>query len=200
MLDGNPKSRVTPADVVRAAVVVIEQRRNASALVVAIDGGGGAGKSTLARGIADALPAQVSIVTCDDFYRPLDSPACSPEVAYERYFDWQRLREEAVIPLREHRQARYQRYDWGSDRLAEWIVVEPREIIIVEGVFSMRPELKDLIDVTIFVETPRAERMRRMTTRPQSNSWWIDSWIAAEDWYFENLAPHLNSDLIVEGI
>jgi uridine kinase len=53
------------------ALRLIEQhRRSRSHLLVAIDGGGGAGKSTLARNLADAL-GDATIVQMDDFYRPM---------------------------------------------------------------------------------------------------------------------------------
>ncbi len=187
------------ADTIRAACALLNERLGATVLIVAIDGGGGAGKSTLARAISDAFAGCVSIIRCDDFYRPLDSLECSPEVAYEKYFDWRRLRDEALLPLRARKTARYRRYDWSTDRLAEWIEVKPREIVLVEGVFSMRPELRDLIDVAIFIETPRDERIRRMASRLQSDTAWMESWLAAEGWYLEHVAPHRSADLILEG-
>src|SRR5208283_5368240 len=119
--------------------------------------------------------------------------------AYEKYFDWQRLRDEALIHLHGGQRVRYQRYDWSTDRLAEWIEVEPREIILVEGVFSTRPELREFLEVAIFIETPRDERIRRMVARPQQDTAWIDQWMAAEDWYLAHIAPHRHADLVIGG-
>ena len=69
----------------------------------------------------------------------------------------------------------------------------------MDGVFSMRPELRALIDVAIFVETPRDERVRRMRARPQPSTSWIARWMAAEDWYLEHVAPHRHADLVIDG-
>jgi uridine kinase len=171
-------------------------------MIVGIDGCGGAGKSTLARGIGEAFADRVSIVRCDDFYRPLvgeQSSELTAQQAYENYFDWRRLREEALIPLRSGQRARFQRHDWTTDTPAEWIEIEPREIVIVEGVFSMRPELRPLLDIAIFIETRREERVRRMSARPQPSTSWMARWIAAEDWYLEHIAPHRHADLVIEG-
>jgi uridine kinase len=193
---------MTPADAVRAACAMLDNRRTGATLVASIDGAGGAGKSTLARGIDDANPGRVSIIRCDDFYHPLTGAQYSrltAEEAYENYFDWRRLRDETLMPLRSGNRARYQRYDWSTDRLAECIEIEPREIVLVEGVFSMRPELRPLLDVAIFIETPRAERQRRMLARPQDSTAWMDPWVSAEDWYLEHIAPHRNADLVLEG-
>ena len=193
---------MTPADAVRAACAILDKRRTSGRLIVGIDGLGGAGKSTLARGISEALAGKVAIVSCDDFYRPLSSALHSrltPAEAYENYFDWRRLRDEVLTPLRSGNRASYRRYDWSADTLAEWIEVEPREIVILEGVFSTRPDLRRLIDVAIFIETPRDERMRRMLSRPQDSISWMDRWMAAEDWYLDNMAPQLGADLVIKG-
>jgi uridine kinase len=191
---------MNPADAVQAACAILSKRRRVGGVIVGIDGGGGAGKSTLARGISEAFAGLVSIVRCDDFYRPLSDAQYSVQEAYENYFDWRRLRNDVLMPLRAGLRARYQRYDWSTDRLAaQWMLVEPREIVVVEGVFSMRPELRALLEVAIFVETPRGERMRRMLARPQESTSWIDQWMAAEDWYLEHIAPSLHADLMIEG-
>ena len=191
---------MTPADAVRAACAIINDRRRADGrLFVGIDAAGGAGKSTLANGISEAFAGCVSIIRCDDFYRPLNAQG-TPEEAYEKYFDWRRLRDEALIPLRGGQPARYQRYDWIADSLADWIEVEPREIILVEGVFSTRPELREFLEVAIFIETPRDERIRRMVARPQPSMSWMNQWMAAEDWYLANIAPHRHADLVIEGV
>jgi uridine kinase len=194
---------MTPADAVRAACAALENAARADSasarMVVGIDGAGGAGKSTLARGLGEVFKGRVSVVGCDDFYRPLINAQFSPEQAYDNYFAWRRLRDEALIPLRNGNQARYQRYDWGTDRLAEWIEVEPREFAVVEGVFSTRPELRPLIDVAIFIETPRDLRIARMTARGQGSTAWMAQWMAAEDWYLEQIAPQRRADLVIEG-
>jgi uridine kinase len=189
---------MTPADAVRAACAIINERRTNGPLFVGIDGAGGAGKSTLANGISEAFVGRVSIIRCDDFYRPLSAQS-SPEEAYEKYFDWRRLRDEALLPLRSGQRARYRRYDWSTDRLAEWIEVEPREIILVEGVFSTRPELRALLEVALFIESPRDERIRRTLARPQPNTSWIEQWTATEDWYLAHVAPQWSADLVIEG-
>jgi uridine kinase len=64
----------------------------------------------------------------------------------------------------------------------------------------MRPELHALIDVGIFIDTPRDERIRRMTSRPQPSTSWMGQWLAAEDWYLANVQPHTRANLVIAGI
>jgi uridine kinase len=193
---------MTREEALDAAFMFLNRRLGSGRLIVGIDGAGGAGKSTLAVGIREAFRGRVSIVRCDDFCRPIvehQGIELTPQEAYEKYFDWRRLRDHALIPLREGSSARYRRYDWTTDRLAEWIEIAPREIVLIEGVYSTRPGLREFLDVAIFVETPREERLRRMQARPQGSTSWIERWMAAENWYLENIAPQHRADLILEG-
>jgi len=128
-------------------------------ILVGIDGAGGSGKSTLARQLGD-LREVISVVHMDDFYRPMDEATritLSPQEGYMRYFDWERLRDEVLTPLSMGKPGHYQRYDWPTERvLPEIVPVEPNGVVIVEGVYSLRPELAQYFDLTVFVETAQA--------------------------------------------
>ncbi|HEX4146572.1 MAG TPA: AAA family ATPase [Pirellulales bacterium] len=119
--------------------------------LVGIDGRSGAGKSVLADRICQQLTDAV-VVRKDDFYRMMDEAARSSLDArqgYDRYFDWDRLRQQVLLPIAAGQTARYQRYDWTRQELAETIEVAPRRIVIVEGVYATRLELKDFYDLRI---------------------------------------------------
>ena len=197
---------MTPDEMVAAACALIEQHlTNRERLFVAIDGCVGAGKSALAKGIRNSI-GNVSILRCDHFYRPLNeypAKALSPARAYELYFSWERMRNEALVPLRRGEEARYQRYEWAIDALGVWIVVGPSPIVLVEGVYSSRPELRELLDAIIFVDAPREVRLQRMFARGRlpndpTNDWMIP-WTVTEEWYIEHIQPRESADLILEN-
>lgn len=78
----------------------------------AIDGHSAAGKSTFAAALAARLDA--ALVPGDDFYRVMndeDRAQLSPSEGIERYFDWERMHSEVLVPLRAGRDAIYRRYD-----------------------------------------------------------------------------------------
>jgi uridine kinase len=77
-------------------------------VLVAIDGVGGSGKTTLAKILQHKL-SNCRIVQLDDFYSPLLQSA-----------DLLRLKDQVVAPLKKQKEARYQIYDWKSDRLSGW--------------------------------------------------------------------------------
>src|SRR5215470_2879255 len=104
-------------------------------LLVAIDGAGGSGKSRLADDIRMRLTAShvpTSIVEVDDFFLPSGrrprGPASEKPIGGD--FDWQRLGEEVLEPLRRGQAARYIRYDWAADEMAGMNEVSPHGVVI----------------------------------------------------------------------
>jgi uridine kinase len=157
-------------------------------VVAAIDGRSGAGKSTLAAELARRVDA--TIVPNDDFFiggvvvRDDD-----PETLFGACNDWVAARG-VLRDLLEFGEARYHGFDWktfdGSLREDE-TVLRTRRAIIFEGVYSARPELRDLVDVPILVELPEKERLTRLLAREGAISDWEAQWHRAEDWYFSNV-------------
>ncbi len=167
---------------VATRVIGLDSRRT---VLVGIDGRGGSGKSTLAMELA-ALLADVAVVQFDDFYRAADErklTAASSDDEVGGNFDWRRARDQVLQPLSNGEVARYQRYDWDSDELAEWHVISPSGIVIVEGNYSTRHELHGYYDVTIWVDTPHDVRLRRGVERDgeQARARWLEEWIPEED-------------------
>ena len=169
--------------------------------LVAIDGLTCAGKSTLADQVAGGLQ-DAAVVGLDSFYRPLateERTTLGPQESYDRYFDWERLRREVLVPLSMHSRARYRRYDWVTDSIAEWHEIEPRGVVIVEGVYSTRPELRPYFGVTVYVDAPREVRLARLLDRGYPDISWVAHWMAGEDWYAEHLQPTRQVALVVHG-
>ena len=164
-------------------------------LAVAIDGHGAAGKSTLAAAVAEATGA--ALVHTDDFFL---TPSARPGVPpLEAYYDLSRLRAEALEPLRAGRAAAFRPFDWEREHgLGAPVTVRPDAVILVEGVYSAAPELSDLVDRSVFVDTPEPQRLRRLRRLIRPGDWDAD-WLAAEQAYFGRVRPPESFDLVVPG-
>lgn len=175
----------TRADVLDAVARLPRDRTR----YVGIDGFGGAGKSCLAAWLAAEVPRAV-VVPVDDFAGPQ-----IPE------WDWARLQRQVLDPLREGRHAHYQRWDWDSDRGAEWHDVPPGRMLLIEGVSATRRELDVAWDLTVWVETPKDVRRARALERdgPELMSRWLEDWIPAELAYVAREHPQDRVDFVVRG-
>jgi uridine kinase len=195
----DPGKRLMPFE--SLAVALSARRCGSKPLLIGVDGPGGSGKSTVARALADRLSA--TVVEGDDFYRPSAerNAAAFDAQAIGAGFDWERLRDQVLAPLAAGRPTRYQRYDWDSDQLGDWVPVEGAQPIIVEGVYTAREELRRYFDVTIWVEAPSEVRLARGLDRDgeASRSLWVDEWMPAEDRYMEVMRSRDHADLVADG-
>lgn len=180
--------RVSQAEAVEQ-IARIAAKRPTRTLFVGIDGPGGAGKSTFAARVAALVPRAV-IVHVDDFAAPH-----LPE------WDWDRLREQLLLPLVAGRPAHYQRWDWGRDEGAEWHDVPVGRVVIIEGVSSTRDEVAAPWTLTVWVDTPRDIRLARALERdgPAMLERWLTEWLPSEDAYVARENPLARMDLIVNG-
>lgn len=192
-----------PVDNVPMIVEPIAARRGdvRGTVFVALDGRSGVGKSTLAMRLAEATPA--TLLDGDSFFAGgVAVRSDSPEERARDCIDWRRQR--AVLDaLRGRRSASYRAFDWqafdGSLATELTVVALESSVVIVECVYSARPELADLLDLRILLRVPDDVRMARLLARERSLTAWDQQWHEAEEWYFANAAPPEGFDIIVEG-
>lgn len=170
--------------------------------LIGIDGGAGAGKSTFARRLAECITEHpVTVVRNDDFYRPLmerwkgsinDKPLGDD-------YDWKKLRDEVIHPLRSGRDARFQRYDWLTGHLENWVEVRSGGITIIEGVLTTRNELSDLYDLRIWISCPGEVRIPRMLGRGDTPMDEIDFWLPTETQYIADHLPEKKAHIVIDS-
>lgn len=164
---------------------------------LALDGHSAAGKSTLSRALMAGLE-RCQVIQGDDFYRVMDAAArmaLTPAEGYARYFDWQRLEAQVLRPLRAGQTARYQAYDWETNALGAWQTARPEGVLVVEGVYSARPELAGYYDAVVYVEAPPAARWQRQRERGDAGEW-IERWEAAEADYLRTSGLRERADVV----
>ena len=182
--------------------LIKDNHKKQSTLLIGIDGCAGSGKSTLARQLRADLQ-DVTIVHKDDFYLPsaLIMKTAPTEKPIGADHDWNRLLNEVLAPLSQDIAGYYQRYDWDSDRLAEWHTVPVGEIVVIEGVYTLRQELADYFDLKVWVDCPRDKRLARGIERDGEGArdWWEKNWMVQEDSYVAAYKPFEKADLILSG-
>ena len=130
---------------------------------VAIDGVDAAGKTSLADELViplQALGRPVIRASVDGFHNPRSiryrRGADSPEGYFRDSFNYDALRCSLLVPLGPGGSLLYRPavFDWRKDSEIEVLtrLASPESILLLDGVFFLRPELRDFWDLRIWVE------------------------------------------------
>ena len=139
-------------------------------LVIGIAGGTGSGKTTLMKRLVEAFGDVVSVLSHDNYYRRLDHLALE-ERRLVNYDEPAALETELMAAhlqqLRAGQAIDCPVYDFSQhNRSEDTIHIEPRQVIIVEGILIFEnPELRELMDIRIFVDTDADIRICRRIKR-----------------------------------
>lgn len=140
-------------------------------LIIGIAGGTGSGKSTVVRKIIDSLPKdEVAVLPQDCYYK--DNHHIPLEERLKMNYDepasieWSLLVDH-LKELKEGRSIEMPTYDFITcSRLADTVKVTPREVVVVEGILVLTDkELRDMLDVKVFVDADADERLIRVIHR-----------------------------------
>lgn len=139
--------------------------------IIGIAGGTGSGKSTVVRKIVEALPPHyVAVVPQDSYYNDTtgmtDEERHAINFDHPDAFDWKLLIKQ-VNELRSGKAIEQPTYSYLlCNRLKETIKVEPKPVIIIEGIMSLLDKkLRDMMDLKIFVDCDSDERLIRNIQR-----------------------------------
>lgn len=138
--------------------------------VIGVAGLSGSGKSELARQLASRLPGECAVLSLDSYYHPQPHlPA--PDRARVNYdhpdsLDW-KLLESHLEALTRGQAIDEPRYLFAEHtRSNQTRRVEPQPFLILEGILTLhRAEIRNLLDLKTFVETPPEECLRRRMER-----------------------------------
>ena len=139
-------------------------------LVIGIAGGTGSGKTTLMKNLIERFGGVVTVLSHDNYYRRLDhltfeertkvnydQPAALETDLMAHHLDELRHGNAIDCPI----------YDFTQhNRSAETLRIKPTQVIIVEGILIFEnKELRDLMDIKIFVDTDADVRLCRRIKR-----------------------------------
>jgi uridine kinase len=140
-------------------------------IIIGIAGGTGSGKTTVVNEVVKRLPKDdVVIVSQDSYYR--DSVNLPLDERQKINFDHPdsiefELLIEHIKQLKEGKTVQQPIYSYITcTRSAETIKVEPKHVVIVEGILCLtQPELRDLMDIKVFVDCEADLRLSRVIKR-----------------------------------
>ena len=138
--------------------------------LIGIAGGTGSGKSTFTNRIKDAFGDEVAVIYYDNYYRRQDHLSME-ERRKVNYDSPEALETELLIEqlrqLKEGQSVECPVYDFTKHNRSEKTVkIEPRRVMILEGILALENEdLRELMDIKVFVEADADERILRRVIR-----------------------------------
>ncbi|MBU5312814.1 AAA family ATPase [Tissierella carlieri] len=196
---------------------IIEKRTLQKNLIIGIDGLGGAGKTT----IVNSLKSQLSnrdyntvILHIDDFIHPKNIRYNESKEEWYCYYNIQwrydYLIKEILMAVKEGIEIdkEIEIYDKDNDIYTlEQIKISQGSIILLEGIFLQRKEIREYFDYVIYLDVPKEVRLNRVMNRDKymGNSEEIKlkyerRYFPAEDKYIEEYSPIQNADYVLNYV
>ena len=156
-----------------------------SPALVAIEGGSASGKTTLSQLLREVYDCNVFHM--DDFF-------LRPEQRTEERFaqaggniDHERFLAEVLLPLSQGKTVQYRAFDCATLTLRPAVEIAPKKLNIIEGAYSMHPQLAQYYDFSVFLSiSPQLQRKRiEKRNSPDMAQRFFDTWIPLERTYFE---------------
>lgn len=139
-------------------------------IVIGVSGGSASGKTTVANRIKDAYKDSVELISHDFYYLPHDELPLEERAKlnydHPNAFDTERLINDIRL-LKQWLPIERPVYSYTiHNRLKETAKVNPAKVIIIEGFLIFEnAQLRDLMDIKIFVDTDADERLIRRIIR-----------------------------------
>jgi len=140
-------------------------------VLIGITGGTGSGKSTIAREIYQKFGQEcIAMIEQDSYYKDQShlsfEDRCKTNYDHPDAFDTALLVQH-LMQLLNGQAIEKPMYDFEvHNRKSETVKVEPRDIIILEGILILQePEIRNLLDIKIYVDTDADVRIIRRLIR-----------------------------------
>ena len=196
---------------------LIASQRSVPVLRVAVDGPDAAGKSTLATELAASLAGvrETILASVDGFHQPRQARhrrgSLSAEGYYEDSFDYDAVLRALLRPLSPNGSRRYRTavFDHRVDAAMnqKFQQAPPGAVLLFDGVFLLRPRLRDHWDLSIFVDVSPDEALRRALVRDAELLGGVEvvrdryrrRYLPGQQLYRAEAAPTLRADVVIDN-
>lgn len=138
--------------------------------VVGVAGGSASGKTTIVNKIREYFGSDIVVISHDSYYKAHNempfSERCKLNYDHPESFESSKMAED-VRQLMDGNSIEMPIYDYTiHNRSDDTVLIAPKNVIILEGILILEnKELRDLMDVKVYVDTDADERLMRRIKR-----------------------------------
>ena len=112
--------------------------------------------------------------------------------------EFERLKNEIILPLKSGSDAVYRPYACHEDRFLPTVRLSAAANIIIEGSYSCHPLLADMLDIKVFMDIAPEKQLSRIALRdPNHVEAFRTVWIPREEFYFTQCAVRERCDIVL---
>ena len=166
---------------------------------VAIDGRGGAGKTRLALELMARAPGMrclpVDHFPCTREEYPLHPTGIQTRISVARLLM-------TLLPLAEGERAQYRRTSWSGEYRSEApVVIDAGDTLLIEGCYTLLPQIRPLLDFAIWIECPSGRALERALNRDDldaaGRTAWREGHGPAQERYIQAHTPSRFASLVL---
>lgn len=196
-------------DTLDALAAEILQNYGKGRVIVAIDGVDGAGKTHFGDALGEALRRaghHVVRASIDGFHNPrairYARGATSPEGFYRDSYDYQTFRRVLIDPFKDGGTGSFvlEAFDHRRDAVVEpkWVTAKLDTILIFDGIFLNRPELRGLWNYSIWLDVEPTVASERLLAR-DGESGVSERYTKGQALYLKEAKPRATASAIIDN-
>ena len=138
--------------------------------IIAIAGGSGSGKTFFAEALFKKLGNRASLIYQDNYYKDqshkFDHDGGAVNFDHPDAIDFDLLADQ-LLELKQNKTIQVPIYEFSTHkRINETIEVKPSPVIIIDGILILtQPKLREIFDISVYIETPEEIRFQRRLNR-----------------------------------
>lgn len=154
---------------------------------LAIEGGSASGKSTLSDVLSQLYDC--TLFHMDDFFLQMEQRTPERFAEIGGNVDRERFLSEVLIPLSQGNDVIYRKFDCSTMSLGDFVQENPKPLTVIEGAYSMHPDLRAHYDFSVFLDvSPDTQKARilKRNSHPMAQRF-FNEWIPMEHKYFDGM-------------
>ena len=185
----SPAYRVIAEEYVKLLPMLsmIDKALSRGTLTIAIEGGSASGKSTLGELLKRLYGC--NLFHMDDFFLRPEQRTAERFAEAGGNVDRERFLSEVLLPTSRKETVNYRRFDCSSQTVLPPVSVAPKKLTVIEGAYSMHPDLAPYYDFGVFLDIGKEYQRERISKRntPEFAKRFFNEWIPLEEKYFSQM-------------